>query len=54
MEFLPLAAAGDAMPPGALTERYARLVEVQIHAAPPRLAVVAQALEAEKSLYQNR
>src|SRR5262249_30310219 len=36
MEFLPLAAAGaKPQPNGTLTERYARLVEEQIRAAPP-------------------
>jgi len=34
MEFLPLAAARGAKPPNALTERYARLIEAQIHSAP--------------------
>jgi KDO2-lipid IV(A) lauroyltransferase len=34
MEFRPLAGEGEALAPGALTERYARLVEEQIRAAP--------------------
>ena len=35
-------------PPARSTERYARLVEAQIQASPGRLAVVAQALEAQE------
>src|SRR6266853_2557995 len=54
MEFLPLAAAGDAMPPGALTERYARLVEAQIHAAPPDWLWSHKRWKLKQSLYQNR
>jgi len=54
MEFLPLAAAGDAMPPGALTERYARLVEAQIHAAPPDWLWSHKRWKLKKSVYQNR
>jgi len=54
MEFLPLAAAGGAMPPGALTERYARLVEAQIHAAPPDWLWSHKRWKLKKSLYQNR
>jgi KDO2-lipid IV(A) lauroyltransferase len=34
VEFLPLAAAGEALTPGEFTARYARLVEDQIRAAP--------------------
>jgi Kdo2-lipid IVA lauroyltransferase/acyltransferase len=33
-EFVPLAAAGETLPPGEFTARYARLVEAQIRAAP--------------------
>jgi len=54
MEFLPLAAAGGAMPPGALTERYARLVEAQIHAAPPDWLWSHKRWKLKQSLYQNR
>ena len=54
MEFLPLAAAGGAMPPGALTERYARLVEAQIYAAPPDWLWSHKRWKLKKSLYQNR
>ena len=34
MEFKPLTMAGERLPPGELTERYARLVEEQIRGAP--------------------
>jgi Kdo2-lipid IVA lauroyltransferase/acyltransferase len=34
IEFVPLAAAGEKLPEGALTERYAQLVEAEIRAAP--------------------
>jgi len=35
VEFTPLAAAGERLDSGEFTERYARLTEAQIHAAPP-------------------
>jgi KDO2-lipid IV(A) lauroyltransferase len=54
MEFLPLAAAGQSMPPGALTERYARLVEEQIHAAPPDWPWSHKRWRLKKSVYQDR
>jgi Kdo2-lipid IVA lauroyltransferase/acyltransferase len=54
MEFLPLAAARQSLPPGALTERYARLVEEQIHAAPPDWLWSHKRWKLKKSLYQNR
>jgi KDO2-lipid IV(A) lauroyltransferase len=54
MQFLPLAAAGDATPPGALTERYARLVEAQIHAAPPDWLWSHKRWKLRKSVYPNR
>ena len=34
VEFMPLAAAGEQLPSGEFTARYARMVEEQIHAAP--------------------
>jgi Kdo2-lipid IVA lauroyltransferase/acyltransferase len=34
LEFVPLMRADETLPPGELTERYARAVEQQIHAAP--------------------
>jgi KDO2-lipid IV(A) lauroyltransferase len=54
MEFLPLAAAGGALPPGALTERYARLVEEQIRAAPPDWPWSHKRWKLKKSVYQDR
>jgi KDO2-lipid IV(A) lauroyltransferase len=54
MEFLPLAAAGQSMPPGALTERYARLVEEQIRAAPPDWPWSHKRWKLKKSVYQDR
>ena len=35
LEFVPLAAAGEKLPAGEFTTRYARLVEAQIRASPP-------------------
>jgi len=54
MEFLPLAAAGGALAPGALTERYARLVEEQIRAAPPDWPWSHKRWRLKKSVYQDR
>ena len=54
MEFLPLAPAGRALPPGALTERYARLVEEQIRAAPPDWPWSHKRWKLKKSVYQDR
>jgi len=54
MEFLPLAPAGRVMPPGALTERYARLVEEQIRAAPPDWPWSHKRWKLKKSVYQGR
>jgi KDO2-lipid IV(A) lauroyltransferase len=54
MEFLPLAAAASALPPGALTERYARLVEEQIRAAPPDWPWSHKRWRLRKSVYQDR
>ena len=34
VEFVPLVAAGEQLPPGEFTARYARMVEEQIRAAP--------------------
>jgi Kdo2-lipid IVA lauroyltransferase/acyltransferase len=47
----PLAAAGEKLPPGALTERYARLVEAQIHAAPTDWPWSHKRWKIKKSLY---
>ena len=54
MEFLPLAAGGQWQPPGALTERYARLVEEQIRSAPPDWPWSHKRWRLKKSLYQDR
>ena len=43
----PLSQPGEKLPTGALTERYARMVEAQIQAS-PGLAVVPQTLEAQE------
>jgi len=54
MEFERLAAAGGEMPHGTLTERYARLVEAQIRAAPPDWLWSHKRWKLKKSLYQSR
>jgi KDO2-lipid IV(A) lauroyltransferase len=54
MEFLPLAAAGGALAPGELTERYARVVEEQIRAAPPDWPWSHKRWRLKKSVYQDR
>ncbi|HXW74059.1 MAG TPA: lysophospholipid acyltransferase family protein [Steroidobacteraceae bacterium] len=54
MEFVPLAQPGESLPSGTLTERYARLVEAQIHAAPPDWPWSHKRWKLKKSLYQSR
>jgi KDO2-lipid IV(A) lauroyltransferase len=54
MEFRPLAAGGAVGPSGALTERYARLVEEQIHAAPPDWPWSHKRWKLKRSVYKNR
>jgi KDO2-lipid IV(A) lauroyltransferase len=54
MEFVPLAAAGERLPSGDLTERYARLVEAQIHASPPDWPWSHKRWKLRKSVYQSR
>lgn len=54
MEFLPLAAARATLSPGALTDRYARLVEEQIHSAPSDWPWSHKRWRLKKSLYQDR
>jgi KDO2-lipid IV(A) lauroyltransferase len=49
----PLAEAGEKLPTGALTERYARLVEAQIHAAPTDWPWSHKRWKLKKSLYTN-
>lgn len=54
MEFTQLAAAGETTAAGELTERYARLVEAQIRAAPPDWPWSHKRWRLKKSLYGNR
>ncbi len=54
MEVQPLAAGGQAGPSGELTERYARLVEQQIHAAPPDWPWSHKRWKLKRSVYQTR
>jgi Kdo2-lipid IVA lauroyltransferase/acyltransferase len=54
MEFQLLAVDGKIGPAGSLTERYARLVEQQIHAAPPDWPWSHKRWKLKRSLYQNR
>ena len=54
MEFVPLAAGDESLPPGALTERYAQLVERQIRAAPPDWPWSHKRWKLKRSLYQSR
>jgi Kdo2-lipid IVA lauroyltransferase/acyltransferase len=54
MEFVPLATAAENLPAGTLTERYARLVEQQIRAAPPDWPWSHKRWKLKRSLYQTR
>jgi Kdo2-lipid IVA lauroyltransferase/acyltransferase len=54
LEFKPLAAAAENLPQGALSERYARLVEDQIHAQPPYWPWSHKRWKLKRSLYQSR
>jgi Kdo2-lipid IVA lauroyltransferase/acyltransferase len=54
MEFQPLATGGHIGPSGALTERYARVVEQQIHAAPPDWPWSHKRWKLKRSVYRNR
>ncbi|MGH8131701.1 MAG: lysophospholipid acyltransferase family protein, partial [Steroidobacteraceae bacterium] len=54
MEFLPLPTPEQALPAGTLTERYARLVEEQIRAAPPDWPWSHKRWKLKKSVYQGR
>ncbi len=54
MRIEPLAEAGQTLPSGELTERYARLVEQQIHAAPADWPWSHKRWKLRKSVYQNR
>ena len=54
MELQPLAQAGELLAPGELTERYARLVEEQIRAAPPDWPWSHKRWKLKKPLYARR
>ncbi len=54
MSLTLLAAGGEQLAPGELTERYARMVEAQIHAAPPFWPWSHKRWKLKKSLYQSR
>jgi Kdo2-lipid IVA lauroyltransferase/acyltransferase len=54
MEFQPLVTGGHIGPSGALTERYARVVEQQIHAAPPDWPWSHKRWKLKRSVYRNR
>jgi len=54
MEFKPLTAGGQVGPSGELTERYARLVEQQIYAAPPDWPWSHKRWKLKRSVYQTR
>jgi Kdo2-lipid IVA lauroyltransferase/acyltransferase len=54
MHFEPLAAAGERLDSGQLTERYARRVEAQIHAEPPYWPWSHKRWKLKKSVYQGR
>jgi Kdo2-lipid IVA lauroyltransferase/acyltransferase len=54
IELQPLSAAGESLPSGALTERYVRLVERQIRAAPPDWPWSHKRWKLKRSLYQSR
>jgi KDO2-lipid IV(A) lauroyltransferase len=53
VEFVPLAAAGEQLPPGEFTARYARLVEDQIRAAPADWPWSHKRWKLKKPLYQG-
>jgi Kdo2-lipid IVA lauroyltransferase/acyltransferase len=53
MELTPLAAAGEVLAPGELTERYAHLVEAQIQAAPADWPWSHKRWKLKKPLYQR-
>jgi|SRR5579863_2115077 len=53
LHFQQLAAAGERLPSGQLTERYARLVEAQIHAEPPYWPWSHKRWKLKKSVYHG-
>ncbi len=54
MDFEPLAGPGEKLPPGELTERYARLVEAQIRSSPPDWPWSHRRWKLKKSVYGKR
>ena len=54
MRLTPLAAKGEVLAPGALTERYAHLVEAQIRDAPPDWPWSHKRWKLKRSVYQAR
>jgi KDO2-lipid IV(A) lauroyltransferase len=54
MDFASLAAAGETLAPGELTERYARQVEAQIRASPPDWPWSHKRWRLKRSLYGGR
>ena len=54
MDFEPLIGPGERLPPGELTERYARLVEKQIRDAPPDWPWSHKRWKLKKSVYGAR
>jgi Kdo2-lipid IVA lauroyltransferase/acyltransferase len=52
--FAPIAAAGEKLAPGAFTERYARLVEEQIHASPADWPWSHKRWKLKRGLYERR
>ncbi len=54
MQFTPLCSGGEVLDPGALTERYARMVEAQIRDAPADWPWSHKRWKLKRSLYQNR
>ncbi len=54
IEFMPLAGAGERLPAGAFTERYARLVEAQINEAPADWLWSHKRWKLKRSVYAGR
>lgn len=54
LRFVPLSSPGESLRPGELTERYVRLVEQQIRAAPPDWPWSHKRWKLKRSLYQGR
>ena len=51
LEYQPLAAAGESLPPGELMSRYVQLVQQQIHASPPDWPWSHKRWKLKKTLY---